>query len=78
MHELCTVATAGNREEAEALNERLDPLHQAMFAETNPAPAKWALEAMGLIEGGIRLPLVPLSEEARPAVRGALEDAGLI
>lgn len=78
MKELCSAATAGERETAEAVNARLDPLHRAMFAETNPAPAKWALETMGLIEGSIRLPLVPLSEGAQPAVRQALEDAGLI
>lgn len=78
MHDLCAAATAGDRERAEVLNTYLDPLHEAMFTETNPAPAKWALEAMGLIEGGIRLPLVPLSEAARPAVRRALEGAELI
>lgn len=78
MHELCKAATAGDRGTAEEINRRLDPLHGAMFAETNPAPVKWALEQMGLIEGGIRLPLVPLSEQARPAVRKALAEFGLI
>lgn len=78
MHELCAAATAGDRDRAEVINTDLAPLHEAMFVETNPAPVKWALEAMGYIEGGIRLPLVPLSESARGPVRQALEDAGLI
>lgn len=78
MRELCAAATAGDRRRAEALNAELSPLHEAMFVETNPAPAKWALETMGYIEGGIRLPLVPLSESARGPVRQALADAGLI
>lgn len=78
MREMCAAAIAGDRERAEALNAELEPLHQAMFAETNPAPAKWALAEMGYLEGGIRLPLVPLSQAARGPVRRALADAGLV
>lgn len=78
MREMCDAAIAGDRERAEALNAELEPLHEAMFAETNPAPAKWALAEMGYIEGGIRLPLVPLSQGARGPVRRALADAGLV
>lgn len=78
MRDLCLAAIAGDRERAEAVNAELAPLHEAMFAETNPAPAKWALEEMGYIEGGIRLPLVPLSQSARGSVRRALARAGLV
>lgn len=78
MRDLCAAATVGDRDRAEAINADLAPLHEAMFAETNPAPAKWALQEMGYIEGGIRLPLVPLSHSARGPVRRALAEAGLV
>lgn len=78
MKELCKAATAGDRGRSEEINSRLEPLHRAMFVETNPAPAKWALEQMGLIEGGIRLPLVALSEQAHETVRDSLRTFGLL
>jgi 4-hydroxy-tetrahydrodipicolinate synthase len=78
MHEMCARALAGDRGGALALDERLMPLHKALFVESNPIPVKWALHAMGLIPEGIRLPLTPLSEELRPVVREALEKAGVL
>jgi len=78
MHDLCEAATSGERARAEEINTRLDGLHRALFVETNPSPVKWVLEQMGLIEGGIRLPLVPLSAEGQPAVREAMSRAGLV
>jgi 4-hydroxy-tetrahydrodipicolinate synthase len=78
MHEMCALALAGDREGALRVDERLAPLHRALFLESNPIPVKWALLEMGLIPGGIRLPLTPLSEEYRPAVRQALEHAGVL
>jgi 4-hydroxy-tetrahydrodipicolinate synthase len=45
--------------------------------ETNPAPAKAALAAMGRIQDGLRLPLVPLSQAKRPALHAALRAAGV-
>lgn len=78
MHRLCVAATSGDREQAESLNEKLDPLHRGLFVESNPTPVKWALSQMGLIENGIRLPLVTLSEEHYDLVREALEHAGLL
>lgn len=78
MHELCVAATAGDRERAQALNAQLDPLHHGLFVETNPAPVKWALAEMGLIENGIRLPLVGLSEDKYELIREALKHADLL
>ena len=52
-------------------------LHQKLFVETSPAPVKWAMSQMGLIEPGLRLPMVPLTERSHEAVREALAEAGI-
>lgn len=72
MHQLCMLALDGKAEEATALNERLMVLHKAMFCEANPIPVKWALHKMGLMERGIRLPLVELDDRFKPKVELAL------
>jgi 4-hydroxy-tetrahydrodipicolinate synthase len=48
-----------------------------LFVEANPIPVKWALQRLGLIEEGIRLPLTPLDEGYREQVQAALEAAGI-
>ncbi|EED34458.1 dihydrodipicolinate synthase [Luminiphilus syltensis NOR5-1B] len=73
MAKMCDLALAGDFDAATALDERMRALHQALFVEANPIPVKWALLEQGLISSGIRLPLVPLSEEYHDAVRDALE-----
>jgi 4-hydroxy-tetrahydrodipicolinate synthase len=78
MHEMCALAREGKETEARAINERLMGLHKNLFLEANPIPVKWALKEMGLIQGGIRLPLTPLSEKHHDAVRQALRTAGVI
>jgi 4-hydroxy-tetrahydrodipicolinate synthase len=78
MAELCTAALANERERALALNARLDPLHQQLFAESNPIPVKWALQQMGLIQAGIRLPLTWLSAPHQAPLRAALVEAGVL
>ena len=78
MHEVCTAALAGRFDQAAALDRRIVPLHQALFVEPNPIPVKWAAERMGLIAGGIRLPLTPLSEARRAAVEKAMREAGIV
>ena len=77
MHQMCAAALVGDAKKARELNDRLLPLHQRLFLETNPAPVKWALAEMGLIEPGLRLPLVPLSERFHQPVREALHEAGI-
>ena len=68
MAEFCGAFLRGDRARAEAIDAALQPVHAALFVETSPAPAKWALHAMGKIDVGIRLPLVPLSESRREEV----------
>ncbi|MCX7960298.1 MAG: 4-hydroxy-tetrahydrodipicolinate synthase [Burkholderiales bacterium] len=77
MREMCAAALVGDVKKAREINLRLLPLHQRLFIETNPAPVKWALAQMGMIEPGIRLPLAPLSERCHDAVREALAEAGI-
>jgi 4-hydroxy-tetrahydrodipicolinate synthase len=78
MHELAVAALAGDAARTRELDARLQVLHRAMFVESNPIPAKWAVQQLGLIPGGIRLPLTPLSASAQPAVRDAMRAAGVI
>ena len=78
MREMCAAARAGDAAKARAINDRLMPLHQTLFVEANPIPVKWALQEMGLIEGGIRLPLTPLSKRHQATVRQALVSAGCL
>lgn len=75
MHEMCSLALEGDVEGARRVDSRLRDLHAAMFFESNPIPAKWALQDMGMIEEGIRLPLTPLSEIYHERVRAAREAA---
>jgi len=78
MSEMCRAALSGDLARARQLNAQLWPLHQKLFVEPNPIPAKWALAKMGRIEGGIRLPLTPLSVPAEHIVLAALKEVGLI
>ncbi|MEX0902055.1 MAG: 4-hydroxy-tetrahydrodipicolinate synthase [Pseudohongiellaceae bacterium] len=77
MSRICRAALEGNEEEAKTLNERLMPLHANLFLEANPVPVKWALREMGMIESGIRLPLVELNYAYHDKVRQALRFAGI-
>lgn len=78
MHEMCVAALSGDLVRAREINFRLLGLHQKLFVEANPIPVKWALAEMGRIEGGIRLPLVPLSAAFHDTLRAALREAGSI
>lgn len=78
MHEMCAAVLAGERAEAERIDALLAALHKALFVETNPIPVKWALQQMGLIGPGIRLPMTPLSEQHHETVRQALKLAEIL
>jgi len=78
MHEMCVAALKGDVVTARRLHMELIGLNKAMFIEANPIPVKWALQQMGRMEGGIRLPLTPLSEDNHDYVRKALAAAGLL
>ncbi|MBU0499932.1 MAG: 4-hydroxy-tetrahydrodipicolinate synthase [Gammaproteobacteria bacterium] len=78
MHRMCRAALDGDRDAAQAFDNGIASLHEKLFVESNPIPVKWALAQMGRIPAGIRLPLTPLSESARPLVHNAMALAGLI
>ncbi len=63
---------------ARALQDRLAPLHEALFTDTNPTPAKYALSLMGLCTDELRLPLVGPSDASKAKVKAALSELGLI
>ena len=75
MHEMCKAAVAGDRDVAGPINEKLIGLHGELFAESNPIPVKWALNQMGLIPDGIRLPMTPLAAGCHGRVLAAMKQA---
>ncbi len=77
MAAMCNAAVAGNAEDATAIDESLEGLHNNLFLEANPIPAKWALAGMSRLPMGIRLPLKELSPEYHGAVREAMRMAGV-
>ena len=78
MAQMCRLALEGDFKSALAINRRLLPLHGRLFVEANPIPLKWAMTRMGLIEGGIRLPLTPLSPAHHDTVLAALKASGVL
>jgi 4-hydroxy-tetrahydrodipicolinate synthase len=68
----------GRNEEAIALQDRLVPLHDAMFAESNPGPVKYAASLLGYGTDFCRLPLAPVSQETRARMRAAMVEVGLL
>jgi 4-hydroxy-tetrahydrodipicolinate synthase len=77
MRALCDAARAGDAEQASRIDADLEPLHKALFLESNPIPVKWAVCRMGLIGPGIRLPLTELSQQFHAAVLDAMVRAGV-
>jgi 4-hydroxy-tetrahydrodipicolinate synthase len=71
-------ALSGNYPKALDILARLMPLTKALFAETSPAPAKYALSLLGKCGEDIRLPLVPPTEATKQQVRAAMVGAGLL
>lgn len=78
MAEMCDAALAGNTVEARRINDELMPLHQDLFIEANPIPVKWALEQMGKIGSGIRLPMTRLSADKQADLTTLLKQQDLI
>ena len=60
------------------LQDKLTPLHKALFIETSPGPVKYALSLLGFCNDVVRLPLVNISSDTKRAVKEAMEFAGLI
>lgn len=78
MHELCVAAIAGNVQRAMEIQFQLLPLHKALFVESNPIPAKWAVARMGLCGHALRLPLTQLTPANQPALERVMHATGLI
>jgi len=78
MSEFLEACLAGDYAKALTYQDRLMPLHKALFLEPNPAGAKYALSVLGKISGDLRLPLVKVSEPTEAAIRSAMVHAGLI
>jgi len=78
MHDLCRYAIAGDKGKAGPLDDSLAILNKCLFLESNPIPVKWALQIMGKIGPGIRLPLTPMDEIYHDYFRSTLEQAGII
>ena len=77
MAQMCELALAGNIDEAEQIDQQLAALHRDLFVEANPVPVKWALQKMGKIPAGIRLPLVELNSQYHVKVLDAIQQAGI-
>src|SRR5690606_82975 len=60
------------------LQDRLMPLHDALFCEANPGPVKYAASRPGLCAADMRLPMAPISESSRKVVDAALAAVGLL
>jgi len=70
--------TAGNAREAIAIQDRLVPVHDAMFHETSPGPVKFAASLLGKSRDVLRLPMAPVAESTKARVRDAMVGAGLL
>jgi 4-hydroxy-tetrahydrodipicolinate synthase len=68
----------GDVARAMAIQERLVPLHDAMFAESNPGPVKYAASLLGFGTATCRLPLAPLAPATAERVRAAMVEVGLL
>jgi 4-hydroxy-tetrahydrodipicolinate synthase len=78
MRELFEAATSGDLERAREIDSTIQGIYEATTVTSNPIPVKAALEMLGLIGGGLRLPMVEADEEQREAIRAALERQGLL
>jgi 4-hydroxy-tetrahydrodipicolinate synthase len=76
--EMQTAWQEGDVARAMAIQHRLVPLHDSMFAETNPGPVKYAASLLGFGTPDCRLPLAPLSDSTRAQVRAAMVEVGLM
>lgn len=77
-HDMCQTFFDGNVKESLALQLKYLPLCHALFSDVNPIPVKEAMNLMGLEVGPCRLPLYPMSDAGRDALRARLADCGLV
>jgi len=77
-NEMQEASLAGDFAKALAVQDKLAPLHTALFKDPNPVPVKYVAARLGLCEADVRLPLAPISDSTKAAVDAALEHAGLV
>lgn len=75
---ICRLGLEGKADEARALNASIAQVHKDLFLESNPVPVKWALQQMGRIQSGLRLPLVELDGQYHDTLRATLRQAGAL
>lgn len=78
INEMINAFQAGDHKKARQLHHRLEPLHRAMFVETNPLPVKTAMNMMGMEVGRFRLPLCEMSAEHQQELRKVLKEFELL
>jgi 4-hydroxy-tetrahydrodipicolinate synthase len=83
MAQICALGLAGQKdqnsaEQARVLDAKIADLHRDLFLEANPVPVKWALQAMGRISRGIRLPLVEFDSNLQAVLRSTLTRTGVL
>ncbi len=79
MSEMCRHALAGEKEQAQAINNKLIALHNDLFVEANPIPVKWCVTQLGMIDGGhLRLPLTELSSQHHALLQAAMRKADVL
>ncbi|MES2624273.1 MAG: 4-hydroxy-tetrahydrodipicolinate synthase [Pseudomonadota bacterium] len=83
MARICKLGLAGqtdktSAEEAQTLNAKIADLHRDLFLEANPVPVKWALQVMGKMDRGIRLPLVEFDPKFQAVLRSTLTKTGVL
>jgi 4-hydroxy-tetrahydrodipicolinate synthase len=76
--EMHTAWQEGRFNDAIAIQDRLVPLHDALFAETSPAPVKYGASLLGKTDATCRLPLAPVSQATAQRVRAAMTEVGLL
>jgi 4-hydroxy-tetrahydrodipicolinate synthase len=76
--EFQTACMEGNFGRALEIQDRLMPLHDAMFVESNPGPVKYAAERLGLCSAKMRLPLAEITDKTKEIVDKALISAGIL
>jgi 4-hydroxy-tetrahydrodipicolinate synthase len=69
---------AGDFARARELQDRLLPLHEALFCEASPAPVKYAASLLGICQAEVRLPIIPVSDQAKKIIESAMKHAGLL
>jgi len=78
MSQFCEAYLNADHDLAAKLDAQLQPIHEILFVEPSPTATKWALQSMGRIDSGIRLPLLPLTQQNHAEVRRRLEVVGAI